>query len=62
MGAGVGGAGVVGGEDGEFHSVVEVRSGAADEPDVAGSEHAVGCCEEVGAEGGEGGEGAVDVV
>lgn len=61
VGARVGGAGVVGGEDGKFHAFVEGGLGAFDEPDVAGAEHAVGRGEEVGAEGFEGGEGGVDV-
>ena len=61
MGAGVGRAGVVGGEDGKFHVFVHCYVCAFDEPDVAGAEHALGGGDEVGAKGGEGREGRVDV-
>ena len=50
VGAGVRGAGVVGGEDGQFHLLVQGEFGASDEPDVAGAKHAVGGGEEVGAQ------------
>lgn len=62
MGAGVGGAGVVCGEDGEFHVIVEGGLVAFYEPDVAGAEHGVGGGEEVGAQGSEGREGRVYLV
>lgn len=48
----VGGAGDVGGEDGEL--AVGVSVGGFDEPNEAGAEHGVGGGEEGGAEGGDG--------
>lgn len=56
MGAGIRGACVVGGKDGEFHAVVERVLIAFNEPDVAGAKHGIGGGEDVGAKGGKGRE------
>lgn len=60
MGAGVGGAGEVGGEEGEVADAAAVGGGGVDQPDEAGAEHGVGGGEEGGAEAGDGGEGLGD--
>lgn len=59
MGAWIRGSSVVGGKDGEFHTLVHRVLVAFDEPDIAGAKHGIGGGEEVGAKGGKGGEGGI---